>query len=317
MRSIRQQAFGGPEVLELTEVARPVPLPTEMLVRVRAVGVNPVEAVIRSGQFPLLGEPPFVLGWDVSGVVEDVEPGVTRFQPGDEVYGMPFFPRAASAYAEYVAAPSRQLARKPACLSHAEAAALPLAGLTAWQALVDTAQVAAGQRVLIHGAGGGVGHLAVQIAKARGAHVIGTASAAKHDLVASLGADELIDHRATDFAADVDGVDVVLDTIGGDIARRAAPRRLAGHDRGPSRYRSRRAHQGGGPPFRGLERGTRLPGPRGPCRSCRVGEAARAPSGDPGPGRGRQGARTPRIRQCHRQDRADGLTRPRSAVRRS
>jgi NADPH:quinone reductase-like Zn-dependent oxidoreductase len=215
MRSIRQQAFGGPEVLELTEVARPVPLPTEMLVRVRAAAVNPVETVIRSGQFPLLGPPPFVLGWDVSGVVEDVEPGVTRFQPGDEVYGMPFFPRAAGAYAEYVAAPSRQLARKPAGLSHAEAAALPLAGLTAWQALVDTAQVAAGQRVLIHGAGGGVGHLAVQIAKAHGAHVIGTASAAKHDLVASLGADELIDYRA------IDGVDVVLDTIGGDIARRS------------------------------------------------------------------------------------------------
>jgi len=231
MRSIRQQAFGGPEVLELTEVARPVPLPTEMLVRVRAAAVNPVETVIRSGQFPLLGPPPFVLGWDVSGVVEDVEPGVTRFQPGDEVYGMPFFPRAARAYAEYVAAPSRQLARKPAGLSHAEAAALPLAGLTAWQALVDTAQVAAGQRVLIHGAGGGVGHLAVQIAKARGAHVVGTASAAKHDLVASLGADELIDYRATDFAAHVDGADVVLDTIGGDdlAARtRAAGRRFAG-----------------------------------------------------------------------------------------
>jgi NADPH:quinone reductase-like Zn-dependent oxidoreductase len=134
MQSIRQQAFGGPEVLQLAEVERPVPLPTEMLVRVRAVGVNPVEAVIRSGQFPLLGKPPFILGWDISGVVEDIEPGVTRFQPGDEVYGMPFFPRAASAYAEYVAAPSRQLARKPAGLSHAEAAALPLAGLTAWQA---------------------------------------------------------------------------------------------------------------------------------------------------------------------------------------
>jgi NADPH:quinone reductase-like Zn-dependent oxidoreductase len=221
MLSIRQQAFGGPEVLRLTEVERPVPLPTEVLVRVRAVGVNPVEAVIRSGQFPLLGEPPFILGWDISGVVEDVEPGVTRFQPGDEVYGMPFFPRAASAYAEYVAAPSRQLARKPAGLSHAEAAALPLAGLTAWQALVDTARVAAGQRVLIHGAGGGVGHLAVQIAKARGAHVLGTASAAKHDFVASLGAEELIDYRASDFAAQVDGVDVVLDTIGGDTARRS------------------------------------------------------------------------------------------------
>ena len=221
MRAIRQQAFGGPEVLQLTEVERPVPLPTEVLVRVRAAGVNPVEAVIRSGRFPLLGEPPFILGWDVCGVVEDIEPGVTRFQPGDEVYGMPFFPRAAGAYAEYVAAPSRQLARKPAGLSHAEAAALPLAGLTAWQALVDTAQVTAGQQVLIHGAGGGVGHLAVQIAKARGAHVIGTASAVKHDFVASLGADELIDYRATDFAAHVSGVDVVLDTIGGDTALRS------------------------------------------------------------------------------------------------
>ena len=221
MRAIRQQTFGGPEVLKLTEAVRPVPLPTEVLVRVRAVGVNPVEAVIRSGGFPLLGHPPFILGWDVSGVVEDIEPGVTRFRPGDEVYGMPFFPRPAGAYAEYVAAPSRQLARKPAGLSHAEAAALPLAGLTAWQALVDTAHVAAGQRVLIHGAGGGVGHLAVQIAKARGAHVTGTASADKHDFVASLGADELIDYRATDFTAHADGIDVVLDTIGGETARRS------------------------------------------------------------------------------------------------
>jgi NADPH:quinone reductase-like Zn-dependent oxidoreductase len=221
MHAIRQQAFGGPEVLELTEVPRPVPLATEVLVRVRAAGVNPVEATIRSGRFPLLGEPPFILGWDVCGVVAYVEPGVNRFQPGDEVYGMPFFPRMAGAYAEYVAAPSRQLARKPASLSHAEAAALPLAGLTAWQALVDTARVAAGQRVLIHRAGGGVGHLAVQIARARGAHVIGTASAAKHDLVARLGAAELLDYRATDFAAHVDGVDVVLDTIGGDTARRS------------------------------------------------------------------------------------------------
>ena len=221
MRAIRQQTFGGPEVLELAEAVRPVPLPTEVLIRVRAVGVNPVEAVIRSGQFPLLGQPPFILGWDVSGVVEDMEPGVTRFRPGDEVYGMPFFPRPAGAYAEYVAAPSRQLARKPAGLSHAEAAVLPLAGLTAWQALVDTAHVAAGQRVLIHGAGGGVGHLAVQIAKARGAHVTGTVSAEKHDFVASLGADELIDYRAADFAAQVDGVDVVLDSIGGDTALRS------------------------------------------------------------------------------------------------
>ncbi len=221
MRAVLQRSFGGPEVLELTEVDRPVPLATEVLVRVQAAGVNPVEPMIRSGQFPLLGPPPFILGWDVCGVVEYLEPGVTWFRVGDEVYGMPFFPRAASAYAEYVAAPSRQLARKPASLSHAEAAALPLAGLTAWQSLVDTARIEAGQRVLIHGAGGGVGHLAVQIAKARGAYVIGTASAGKHDLLGELGADELIDHRAADFSARAGGLDVVLDTLGGEIARRS------------------------------------------------------------------------------------------------
>lgn len=221
MRAVRQQSFGGPEVLELADVDRPVPLATEVLIRVHAAGVNPVEPLIRSGQFPLLGAPPFILGWDVSGVVEDLEPGVTRFSVGDEVYGMPFFPRAASAYAEYVAAPSRQLARKPAGLSHAEAAALPLAGLTAWQSLVDTARIEGGQRVLIHGAGGGVGHLAVQIAKACGAYVIGTASAGKHDLLRELGADELIDHQAADFSTRADGLDVVLDTLGGEVARRS------------------------------------------------------------------------------------------------
>ena len=179
-----------------------------------------MEPIIRSGQFPLIGQPPFILGWDISGVIEDLE-GVTRFDVGDEVYGMPFFPRAASAYAEYVTAPSRQLARKPASLSHAEAAALPLAGLAAWQSLADTAQLAAGQRVLIHGAGGGVGHLAVQIAKARGAYVVGTASAAKHDFVRSLGADEVIDYQASDFASVARDMDVVLDSVGGDIARRS------------------------------------------------------------------------------------------------
>jgi NADPH:quinone reductase-like Zn-dependent oxidoreductase len=221
MKAIVQKSFGGPEVLEATEVERPVPLATEVLVKVQAVGTNPVEAFIRGGHFPLLGEPPFILGWDVSGVVEDLEPGVTRFEVGDEVYGMPFFPRAGNAYAECVAAPSRQLARKPAGLDHVQAAALPLAGLTAWQSLVDTADVRPGQRVLIHAAGGGVGHLAVQIAKARGAHVIGTASAEKADFVRDLGADEVVDYRKVDFAEAVRDVDVVLDTVGGDTARRS------------------------------------------------------------------------------------------------
>ena len=221
MRAITQKSFGGPGVLELTEVPRPVPGPTEVLVRVQAVSVNPVEAVIRAGAFPLIGQPPFTLGWDVSGVVVEVDPGVNRFQVGDEVYGMPYFPRAADGYAEYVAAPSRQLVRKPAGLSHVEAAALPLAGLTAWQMLVDIAAVGEGQRVLIHGAGGGVGHLAVQIAKARGAHVIATASAAKHPFLRELGADETIDYRTTDFAAVVRDVDAVIETVGGDTARRS------------------------------------------------------------------------------------------------
>ncbi|MFE9556318.1 NADP-dependent oxidoreductase [Streptomyces sp. NPDC006703] len=221
MRAIVQQAFGGPEVLTMGEAERPTPLPTEILVRVKAIGVNPVEAIIRSGAFPLHGQPPFILGWDVSGVVEHVVPGTSRFKEGDEVFGMPLFPRAAGAYAEYVAAPSRHFARKPAALSHAQAAAIPLAGLTAWQSLVEVAQVGPGQRVLIHAGGGGVGHLAIQIAKAHGAYVITTASAPKHDFLRGLGADEVIDYRAVDFEDAVSGVDTVLELIGGDYADRS------------------------------------------------------------------------------------------------
>jgi NADPH:quinone reductase-like Zn-dependent oxidoreductase len=221
MRAIVQRSFGTPEVLEVTEVNRPTPLPSEIVVRVQAIGLNPVEAIVRAGLFPLIGQPPFILGWDVSGVVEEVVPGVNRFRPGDEVFGMPFFPRAANAYAEYVAAPSRQFARKPATIDHVHAAALPLAGLTAWQSLIDIADLKAGQRILVHGAAGGVGHLAVQIAKSRGAYVIGTASAGKHEFVRSLGADEMIDYRAVDFAEQVRDVDVVFEVIGGDYAMRS------------------------------------------------------------------------------------------------
>ncbi|MGK5543765.1 NADP-dependent oxidoreductase [Streptomyces sp. URMC 127] len=211
MRAVIQKSFGGPEVLEVAEVDRPVPLPGEVLVRVRAAAVNPVDVGVRSGAYPLLGEPPFGVGWDVSGVVEEAGPGA-RFRPGDEVYGMPFFPRAATAYAEYVAVPSRQVARKPATLDHVHSAALPLAALTAWQGLVDAARLGEGQRVLIHRAAGGVGHLAVQIAKARGAHVTALASAPKHDFVRSLGADEVIDYRTTDYTEAVKDADVVFDS---------------------------------------------------------------------------------------------------------
>lgn len=157
-----------------------------------------------------------MLGWDVSGVVEKVGFGVHTLDVGDEVYGMPWFPRPANAYAEYVTAPARQFARKPATISHDQAAAVPLAALTAWQTLVDAAHVEAGQRVLIHAAAGGVGHFAVQFAHHLGAHVIGTASYAKHDWLRKLGADELVDYTLVRFEDAISDVDVVIDLVGDD-----------------------------------------------------------------------------------------------------
>lgn len=220
MTAVSQDELGGPEVLKLVEAERPAPGPTEVLVRVHAASVNPTDWKSRaSGGF--LGDPPFVLGWDVSGVVEATGIGAALHKPGDEVFGMLRYPFSHGAYAEYVTAPARTFARKPRGVDHVQAAALPLAALTAWQALVDTAGLRGGQRVLIHAAAGGVGHLAVQIAKARGAYVIGTASAAKHDLLRELGADELIDYRSVDFAQAVRDVDVVLDTMGGDHGERS------------------------------------------------------------------------------------------------
>lgn len=214
MRAISQQRFGGTEVLTLVETDPPQPRPSEVLVRVEAIGVNPVDSLVRAGTIQLLDEPPFVLGWDVSGVVEQSIPGPGRFAPGDEVYGLIMFPRAGSAYAEYVAAPSRMFARKPVGLTFVEAAALPLVGLTAWQGMVEYGRLSAGQRVLVHAAGGGVGHVAVQLAKARGAYVIATASAGKHDFVRGLGADEVIDYRQVDFTEVVRDMDLVLDPAG-------------------------------------------------------------------------------------------------------
>ncbi|GAA0644545.1 NADP-dependent oxidoreductase [Kutzneria viridogrisea] len=216
MRAVVQHGFGGQDVLRLERVPRPEPLPTEVLVRVHAAGVNPVDWKTRSGggMAGVLGEPPFILGWDVSGVVEQVGFGVTTLAPGDEVYGMPWFPRAAGGYAEYVTAPARQFARKPSSVSHEQAAAVPLAALTAWQALVDTADLQPGQRVLIHAAAGGVGHFAVQFAKHLGAHVIGTASAKRHDWLTKLGADELVDYTTTRFEEVVQDMDLVIDLIG-------------------------------------------------------------------------------------------------------
>ena len=223
MRVITQLSTGGPEVLELGEAEIPRPLPTEIRVRVGAAGVNPVDWKTRAGagMAAVLGPPPFTVGWDVAGTVDAVGPGVTRFAVGDAVFGMPWFPRQAGAYAEFVTAPSRHFAHRPAGLSEVAAAALPLAGLTAWQCLVDIADVQPGQRVLVHAAAGGVGHLAVQIAKARGAYVIGTASAGKHNLLHDLGIDEAVDYRSEAFEKVVEPVDLVFDAIGGDVAERS------------------------------------------------------------------------------------------------
>lgn len=220
MRAIGQDVLGGPEVLRIVETERPEPGPSEVLVRVHAAGVNPTDLWHRETG-GLLGERPVPLGWDVSGTVEAVGLGVTMYRPGDAVYGMPRLPRPAGAYAEFLTAPARHLALRPAGLSHTEAAALPVAALTAWQSLVDTAGVGPGQRVLVHAAAGGVGHLAVQIAKARGAHVTGTASGPKHAFVKDLGADEVVDYRETDFTEAVKDVDVVLDTVGGEYGPRS------------------------------------------------------------------------------------------------
>ncbi|MEU1707458.1 NADP-dependent oxidoreductase [Streptomyces sp. NPDC005706] len=220
MRAIGQDVLGGPEVLKEVRVERPVPRPNEVLVRVRAAGVNPTDWKHRAtGGF--LGEPPFVLGWDVSGEVAETGIGVAAFRPGDEVFGMLPYPFGHGSHAEYVTVPARALTHKPASVDHVQAGALPLVSLTAWQALTEHADVRPGQRVLVHAAAGGVGHVAVQIAKERGAYVIGTASAGKHDFLRETGVDEAIDYRSTDFTEAVRDVDVVLDTLGGDISVRS------------------------------------------------------------------------------------------------
>ncbi|NEA30659.1 NADP-dependent oxidoreductase [Streptomyces sp. SID13031] len=224
MQAVVAKGSGGPEVLQLEQVERPAPGLTEILVRVRAAGINPTDWKARAEGGRLSEKDfPAILGYDVAGVVEEVGIGVTWLRVGDEVLGMPKFPVLPGAYAQYVVAQSRQFVRKPEVLSFEQAAGLPLAALTAWQGLVETGRLRSGERVLVHAAAGGVGHLAVQIAKSRGAYVIGTASAAKHDFLRSLGVDEVIDYRTEDFV-DVlraQPVDLVFDPIAGDTGLRS------------------------------------------------------------------------------------------------
>jgi len=222
MRAVVQHRLGSSEVLAVETVPRPVPLPTEVLVRVHAAGVNPVDWKTREGRgmADVLGKPPFVIGWDVAGVVEEVGFGVTTLAVGDRVYGMPWFPRAAGAYAEYVTGPARQFTHAPTTLSDAQAAAVPLAALTAWQVLVDTLHVQRGHRVLITAGAGGVGHFAVQFARHLGAHVVATASAANHEWLRELGADEVVDYHDFGYETRIKDLDAIVELVGGDEGQR-------------------------------------------------------------------------------------------------
>ncbi|MFA5110176.1 MAG: NADP-dependent oxidoreductase [Desulfobaccales bacterium] len=206
----------------MEKAPRPQASTGEVLLRVHAAGVNPIDWKVRAGHLKewLHHRLPLIPGWDVSGIVEAVGPDVTAFKSGDAVYGMLDFGRN-GAYAEYVAARTGDLARKPGSIDHIQAAAVPLAALTAWQSLFEVADLSPWHTVLIHAAAGGVGHFAVQLAKWKGAKVIGTASAGNESFLRELGADEVIDYRTTRFEEVGREVDVVLDTIGGDTQQRS------------------------------------------------------------------------------------------------
>ena len=225
MKAVRIHNYGGLDVLKYEDAPRPQPGAGEVLIRVEATSVNPIDWKVRAGYMKdfIPHSFPVIPGWDVSGVIEELGPNhaaAGRFKKGDEVYSLPDHTRN-GAYAEYIVVRESEVALKPNTLHHVRAAAVPLAALTAWQALFDTAQLQPGQRVLIHGAAGGVGHFAVQLAKWKGAHVIGTASAKNHEMLYELGADELIDYTTERFEDVARNIDVVLDTIGGETQERS------------------------------------------------------------------------------------------------
>lgn len=222
MKAIQIHAYGGPEVLTYEDAPQPQMADDEVLIQVHAAAINPVDWKIREGHLQgfLHHQLPLILGWDVSGVVEAVGAAVTQFKPGDEVYSRPDIDRN-GAYAEYVAVKASEVAMKPQTVDHIQAAAIPLAGITAWHALFEAAQLSAGQRILIHAAAGGVGSYAVQLAHWKGATVIGTASGRNRDFLLELGVDQMVDYQTTKFEEAVEPVDVVFDTIGGDVQERS------------------------------------------------------------------------------------------------
>lgn len=223
MNAVRMHSYGGPEVLWCEEVERPAVRVGKVLVRVFAAGVNSLDWQVREG---FLGEKincrlPFTMGWDFSGVVEAVGEGVTAYQKGNEVYGRADMENG-GAYAEYIEVSEREIALKPKSIEHVQAAALPFSALTAWQTLFDAARLQAGQKVLIHAAARGVGHIAVQLAKWKGAYVIGGASVHNQDFLREIGADNVFDYELRPFEETVgNDIDVVLDTIGGQIQSRS------------------------------------------------------------------------------------------------
>ncbi|MBI2298532.1 MAG: NADP-dependent oxidoreductase [Armatimonadetes bacterium] len=222
MRAVRIHEYGGPEVLRYEKVPRPRRNRGELLVRVRACGVNPVDWKVRAGMTRswLALELPLTLGWDLAGTVEDVGCDANGFAEGDEVFAYTGV-RNPGVYSEYAALDADIAARKPTSLDHAHAAAVPLAGLTAWQALFDHAGLQEGQTVLIHAAAGGVGHFAVQLARWKGARVIGTGSAHNEGFVRAIGADQFVDYPNQRFEDVARDVDAVFDTVGGETRERS------------------------------------------------------------------------------------------------
>jgi NADPH:quinone reductase-like Zn-dependent oxidoreductase len=219
MQAVRIHAFGGPEVLKVETVPDPEPGQGEVLVEIKASSVNPVDYKIRNGGYLPADQLPLTLGRDLSGIVRRCGPGEKAFQPGQEVYAM--LPSDRGGYAELVAVPEAACALKPERLDFVQAAAVPLAALTAWQGLFDQGRLEQGQVVLIHGGAGGVGHFAVQFARARGAQVIATCSAEDQGFVLGLGATRVIDYKTDRFEDEVEKVDLVYDLIGGDTLARS------------------------------------------------------------------------------------------------
>lgn len=215
--------FGNAEVLQLTDIEKPVPTDDEVLIKVHFTGINPVDAKVRAGTSGVSKKIklPAILGWDVSGIIEATGKNVTKFKPGDAVFGCIGFPGLGKTYAEYTVADPALLTIKPPNISFEEAAAVPLAVLTAYQAINEHLKVTSGQKILIQAAAGGVGHLAVQFAKLNGAYVYGTASEKNEKFLKSIGVDKVIDYKKEKFEDVVDPLDAALDAMGGQILYRS------------------------------------------------------------------------------------------------